>query len=137
MYFNSKGFAAAVLFVSMSTQAQQATESDVEMIAQPNKCVALTQGRRCYAQVSISWTSNSENDVCLVDLDKQLELYCWRSKTQGRYLYEMASSTDINLALVRKTDAILSSQNPQLASTTLKVSWLYEGNTRKRRWRLF
>lgn len=134
MYFNCKGFAAAALLVSVNVGAQSALSSNIEMIAQPNKCVALTQGRRCYAQVSVSWTSSTVDNICLVDLDNNIELYCWRAKNEGEYLYEMASSTDISLALFRKVET---SRTTQLAKTTLKVSWLYEGTTRKRRWRLF
>lgn len=137
MYFNRNGFALIALWIlgAKAALAQQNQAVEIEMIAQPNNCVALTQGRRCYAQVNVTWTATTQVNVCLVDVENQVNLQCWRSQNQGQFVYELASATDVKLGLQTKINE--TSRPALVANTTIKVSWLYEGNNRKRRWRLF
>lgn len=144
MYFNCKRIAVscALLIAPIIGHAQQqpsdtfANSQDMEMIVQPNKCVALTQGRRCYAQVNITWQAKQLSSVCLIEIGSLKKLNCWVEQFQGQYTYEMESAEDITLSLV-PTSAIPSERETVLVSTTIEVSWLYEGSARKRRWRLF
>lgn len=144
MYFNCKRIAVVVgLFAfikSGDAQEQLGKESmpinDIEMIVQPNKCVALTQGRRCYAQVNITWQSEIPTTVCLIESNTSLKLNCWEQKRQGQFTYEMASAEDVTLSLM-PLDSSPAEEPLVITSATIEVSWLYEGSARKRRWRLF
>jgi hypothetical protein len=102
--------------------------------AQPNKCVALNQGRKCFANVLIDWQLESENDYCLLikHTDGKLtELKCWEQTNSGQLSFEFQSTRDLQLLLTRSAD------NEIVASESIQVSWLYQASTRKRRWRLF
>lgn len=151
MYFSCKRIAVIVALTTFarigSTQAisgegissivhAEVPKQSMEMIVQPNKCVALTQGRRCYAKVNITWRSEASKTVCLVEAKSLVRLNCWEKQQHGQYIYEMESAEDVTLSLVPSEIVEIENQ-VVIASTTIKVSWLYEGSARKRRWRLF
>ena len=146
MYFNCNGIAVTLVILlfsgwAKSTFAQQ--QSDIgeiqsELIAQPNKCVAINQGRACFAKVNVSWTLDRPANIWLVDSLKSRPLFCWQNVLSGRYLYNMEADKDVQLRLVVVEKAAKQALSDMaIAQTTIKVSWLYKTNSRKRRWRLF
>lgn len=119
---------------SFTTFAQSRNTMQVGLHAQPNKCVALNQGRECFANVLIDWQLESVDDYCLLikHLDGKLtELKCWEQTSRGQLSFEFQSTRDLQLLLTRSAD------NETVAAESIQVSWLYQASTRKRRWRLF
>ncbi|WJG09804.1 DUF3019 domain-containing protein [Aliiglaciecola sp. LCG003] len=139
MYSNCKGIAVACLMIlfHQGLYAQTLGDAQVKMVAQPNQCVALTQGRVCYAQVRINWTANASQSLCLADSQSSRILQCWKGQVKGEFIYEMESKEDVLLHLVVPPQETSNGKPEPLARTVIKVSWLYESNARKRRWRLF
>lgn len=146
MFFNCNGTAVTLILLIAScwTKAVYANEQNKslvlqpELIAQPNKCVALNEGRACFAKVNVTWHLDHPANICLLDSVKSEPLFCWRNATRGQYLYNMEASKDIKLSLILLKESNLKVQpNTSLAHTTINVSWLYKSNSRKRRWRLF
>jgi len=146
MFFNCNGIAVTLvlLIVSCWTKAAHANEQNEnvvfqpELIAQPNKCVALNEGRACFALVNVTWQSNEPGNICLFDSLNAKPLFCWNHASKGQYWYNMEASEDVTLklTLLQNTKTRVDSEL-SLAQTTIKVSWLYKTNSRKRRWRLF
>jgi hypothetical protein len=123
------------LFLStFQTAAQSKNELQLGLHAQPNKCVALNQGRECFAKVLINWRLANANNYCLLikDVDgQQTELKCWQQTSSGQLSYEFQSARGLQFLLTRSSD------NETVASASIQVSWLYQASARKRRWRLF
>lgn len=120
----------------LSQSAMAQTESAVVdfLTPQPNKCVALTQGRQCFTKVTLRWRMKSAGDYCLLletAAGDNPPLQCWLSAKQGEFLYDMQADEDIIFVLRQKN------QNKALIRSVVQVSWLYKSNSRKRRWRLF
>ncbi|MDU0353631.1 DUF3019 domain-containing protein [Paraglaciecola aquimarina] len=136
MFFKRQLIGMFLLFygVSLSSNAQQELIGESSLLVQPNKCVALNQGRDCFAKIMVSWRQSTENDYCLfvkVVERPPLLIKCWDSVNQAQWEYEFQSAMDGHFILMEK------SSDKVLASATIQVSWLYKANTRKRRWRLF
>ena len=119
---------------SLSITAQSKKLVQLGLHAQPNKCVALNQGRECFANILIKWQLENVNDYCLLvkHTDGKLtELKCWQQTSRGQFSYEFQSTRGVQLLLNRSTD------NQTVDTESIQVSWLYQANARKRRWRLF
>jgi len=119
---------------SFSITAQSKKLIQLGLHAQPNKCVALNQGRECFANILIKWQLENVNDYCLLvkHTDGKLtELKCWQQTSRGQFSYEFQSTRGVQLLLNRSTD------NQTVDTESIQVSWLYQANARKRRWRLF
>ena len=94
MYFKkiSCFFLIALLF-PFKTFAQITVEAAEHFAVTPNKCVALREGRPCYALVSVNWKKTSVGNYCLrYSKSKQL-LQCWTAQSSGVYQYEFDGST--------------------------------------------
>lgn len=137
MFFEQQVKWTLVLCLSLFTfqaVAQSNSAIPLGLNAQPNKCVALNQGRECFANVLINWRLKQANDYCLRvkhDDGKLSELKCWQQTNSGQLSYAFQSAKGLQFILTRRT-----SDKP-IASASIQVSWLYQSSTRKRRWRLF
>lgn len=101
------------------------------LFVSPNKCVALNKGRECYAKANIVWRTKTPGFYCItIDADSA-PLKCWRDVRQGKVVYEMSSKQDVTIVLHAKEG------DKHIAKTVIEISWLYAGDNRKRRWRLF
>jgi hypothetical protein len=123
-----------LFFSASQTSAQSKTEIQFGLNAQPNKCVALNQGRECFANILINWRLENADNYCLMirQLDEKLtELKCWQQTSSGQLSYEFQSVRGLQFLLTRSSD------NETVASASIQVSWLYQASARKRRWRLF
>lgn len=136
MFFNQqlKWILLLCLGVSFQSVAQQSSMQVAKLHVQPNKCVALNQGRDCFTQVLIRWKLEEKLDYCV--FLKQSEeaprvIKCWQGLNQGQWKYEFQSAKDSQFLLMEKTGDTV------LASAAVQVSWLYKASARKRRWRLF
>ena len=139
MFSKCKGFAVLILCcIGLITDQSLANDvSDEPVLAQPNKCVALSQGRECFAQITLTWRTASEGDYCLVMATQESQvtgsrvLRCWDAASSGQLVYDMQSAENLVVSLQNKRD------KQTIGRSVITVSWLYQSNSRKRRWRLF
>lgn len=137
MYFNCKGVAAFIIVLLgwvSSGQAQVVPSDRQPLVSQPTKCVALTQGRECFAQIVLTWKAAKDSDYCLVremqDL-RRIPLQCWEASASGKFVFDMQATQDVVILLLEKDG------KEAIGRSVVQVSWLYQSNSRKRRWRLF
>ncbi len=130
----SKGI-ASLLFIALNlitpfSYAAEVTPNNIIFTAQPTMCVALTQGRTCYANVTIEWNTVKEGDFCILQKASNKQLKCWQ-QTQGKiFSFEFESNKSITYQLIKDN-------NELVAETTINVTWVHKKSPRKRRWRLF
>ena len=99
--------------------------------AQPANCVALRQGRKCYAQVSLQWHVPKLGNFCIYQKDIDSPIKCWTNTRKNQLVFEFESSEKIAYQLI-------STDNKKIiAETSVDVSWVHKATPRKRRWRLF
>jgi hypothetical protein len=136
MYFKlSKGFALLGVFVlvgitSSSVNSAELTVEPQQLIAQPALCVALHQGRKCFAKVTFTWSAVSVGDFCLYQKIPRRKVKCWQQSKGNHTLLEFASSEKLTFQLIDQ-------KNIPVAETLIDVSWVHKATPRKRRWRLF
>jgi hypothetical protein len=81
----------------------------------PAFCVSATPDQNCEAQLSVSWTSNKAENLCLYFAEQQMQ--CWQHARQGEWqqLLSWPGKTEVrlqddNLVLLRKELIVLSRQ---------------------------
>jgi hypothetical protein len=113
----------AALFAA-STHAEEAAFLKLS----PDQCVALTQGQKCYVDVTLSWTLPTAGDYCLYSSQQDGALYCWRKKHRGELSKEFVSDKTIKFRLINE-------RNKQLMlSQELKVTWVHQKKGQPRMW---
>jgi len=103
------------------------TTSGTKLALTPATCVALQQGRICYATVHVHWQSATPQNLCLQAGTQKL--YCWPTALEGHWRYEFAEYNSQQLQLV-SPDGIQ-------AQATISVNWVQKNPRVKRHWRLF
>lgn len=98
---------------------------------QPASCVALHQGRTCFAQLSLNWQTPGAGDFCIYLKDSHQLVHCWNNSRGNLVSFEFESKKKIVFQLVKK------GHKNVLAETSVDVSWVHKATPRKRRWRLF
>jgi len=143
MYFNlGKGFTicfTVMLCVFSPTSAiakaiDQKNDIEVNVVhftAQPEQCVTLRQGRKCFANIQLQWQAPEKQAVCLFQEGQQEKIRCWQHHDRGELLLEFESNESVNYQLRTLND------NKVIMQTQVKVSWVHKSSARKRRWRLF
>jgi hypothetical protein len=112
-----------------ATYAQQQPEPKLQIT--PNKCVALRQGQTCYTDLAIQWHSQEPRDLCVYQTGNSEALKCWQNRTQGSFSGEIKTDKTIEFQLrEEKTNLIL-------ASSMLKIAWVYKRKRRAVSWRIF
>ncbi len=121
-----------LFFLLSHSQAESLdNQSQASLSAQPNHCVALRQGRRCFAKISLHWKAPKEGTYCLIKKQVSVPLHCWPNRKSGQYELELAETDSVDYQLIDK-------QNQQaIAETRITISWVYNTKRKKRRWRLF
>ncbi len=127
------------LFGAITTVSAQQTHIDKQATlngeilfsAKPANCVALHQGRQCYAKVSLQWNAPNVGDFCIHEKVSGKKLQCWESSNGNNVQFEFESSSKIEYQLKSNEN------NRVLAETAINVSWVHKASPRKRRWRLF
>lgn len=120
------------LLVSAHLSAEQSPRQEgaapiMDFAVSPTKCVTMEQGRRCYADIVVTWNSSQPLDACLI-LDQQ-RLHCWSQQRSARLEFEFVSSQNATLVL-QQGPAILARQD-------IQVSWVHSDTRRRSYWRLF
>jgi len=135
MYFKlSKGIASllfiALNLISLLSYANEDTSNNIVFIAQPTMCVALNQGRTCYANVTIEWNTTQKDDFCISKKASNKPLKCWQQAKGKTFSFEFESNKSITYQLIKANNEIV-------AETKINVTWVHKKSPRKRRWRLF
>lgn len=115
------------LLLSCSGAAHAAAADTVSLKLTPDRCVALQQGRLCYATIQIQWQSTKVQDLCLYAASKKLQ--CWQASSTGQWRYEFVARDNQPLQLI--------SANGVQAEAMVKVNWVQKNPKVKRHWRLF
>ncbi|MGB0496600.1 MAG: DUF3019 domain-containing protein [Kangiellaceae bacterium] len=97
----------------------------------PSKCVALRKGRECFATIKITWQVSLEDNYCLRRAVDKLQINCWIGTNKGAFSYIFRSNIDERIELIRTKDSHV------IAVSKVKVSWVYNSNKRRKRWRIF
>ena len=136
MSFSTDAFFKTIVFASLvsacifSTRAYSNTIQPTVLVS-PNKCVALTKGRTCYASISVVWVAEKDGDYCIFINEDTQALQCWKNAKTGDFAHDIEAKENVRIILKA------SSQKETLATAIVEISWLYSGGNRKRRWRLF
>lgn len=117
---------------AMANQQEKEHDNKVSSLtAQPDQCVALRQGRDCFASVQLQWQAPIKQTVCLFKEGQEKKIKCWEAHDHGNIIIEFESKESMNYQLRTL------SNNKVIAQTQIKVSWFHKSSARKRRWRLF
>jgi len=110
-----------------------ATNSKTQPIftVQPATCVALHQGRTCFAQLSLNWKTTGAGNFCIYLKDSKQPLHCWQNSRGNLLNFEFESDKKVVFQLIEQ------GQKQIVAETSVDVSWVHKAAPRKRRWRLF
>lgn len=141
MYFKSRLISTLLLGVLSSS----ATALDVEIADEsskfesnqplfelsPSKCVALNEGRTCFADVSFIFRLPAKGEYCLRELGQVTPIGCWKAVETVNYLHSFANSSSTTYELIDRL------KGDVLATQTIEVNWVHKIQTKKRRWRLF
>lgn len=114
-----------------SQTVQSTSASEINFTAKPANCVALHQGRKCYARVTLQWQVPQQGNFCIYQKVSNKVIQCWENSNGNQIQFEFESSVKLEYQLV----AI--EKNRVLAETAIDVSWVHKATPRKRRWRLF
>ncbi|KID54643.1 signal peptide protein [Pseudoalteromonas luteoviolacea] len=123
-----------VIWASLATLATESTANDKRkgiLNASPTKCVALNQGRTCYADVVFDISAPTAGDYCLRESESKRILQCWANTDSFSYTLNFGSIESVSYELIAKAHSDV------LAVTTIEVNWVHKVRTKKRRWRLF
>ncbi len=142
-YFSRKTFACKIiacvtllisgisLFFSHLSIAQS-TQAEYSLFIEPEQCVAMRQGQRCYANVKINWQAEQGGSFCLFSSLQSKPLHCWSKVKSGNFQQEMSANANIIFSLQKKGSSI------ELITKELEMAWVYKKNTRKNiSWRMF
>ncbi|KJZ00813.1 MULTISPECIES: DUF3019 domain-containing protein [Pseudoalteromonas] len=111
--------------------AQQTTPPTHALLATPNTCVALRQGRTCYSDIELQWQVANDAAYCIREQTKQQPLHCWQGQRQGYIIVDFASPKAVRFELFPRASG------ETIADTEVRVQWVYTNGQKKRRWRLF
>ncbi|WP_284243712.1 DUF3019 domain-containing protein [Thalassotalea insulae] len=119
------------VIASQEALQDRTNKTKVNFQAKPANCVALRQGRTCFATVSLSWHTANRGHFCIYEKASNKVMQCWNNSQGNTLQFEFESNEKIAYQL-RATE-----QNIIIAETSVDVSWVHKATVRKRRWRLF
>ena len=120
-----------LLLIFPAISSAKTTDKTAPLIALPYTCVALREGRNCYADVTLSWQQPTIGNYCLRDATSKYIMQCWLKQQQGVFEYTFDSQQSISFELFDSNTAQV------IATTEVKLQWVYQNRQKKRRWRLF
>ena len=128
MYFR---FFYCLLFSYSGSLLAAPVQTPAQLSAVPDTCVALREGRHCYADVVLSWQQVEVGNYCLRDTTSKYIMQCWLKQRQGSFNYAFDSTQSISFELFD------SNTSQVIAVSEVKLQWVYQNRQKKRRWRLF
>lgn len=128
----SKAFVIFVSLISVKSLIVNAEQiKTTEFSAVPDTCVALREGRNCYADIAINWQQPRIGNYCLRDATSKHIMQCWLSQQSGHFNYAFASAETIAFELINSDNGKI------IATAQVQLQWVYQNRQKKRRWRLF
>lgn len=115
------------LMLHNTAQAADRASAPARLKLTPDTCVALQQGRLCYATIQVQWDSLTAEELCLFAGPEKLQ--CWPAGHSGQWRYDFVA-TDSQQLQLRSADKVL-------AEAVVKVNWVQKSTKIKRHWRLF
>lgn len=119
------------VLVSFSSLLFAQATNTPPLIAVPDTCVALREGRHCYADVVLTWQQPLIGNYCLRDATSKYIIQCWLKQQHGTFDYAFDSIHSVSFELFN------SNTSEVIATTEVKLQWVYQNRQKKRRWRLF
>lgn len=120
-----------LLLVFPTITSAKAADKAAPLVALPDTCVALREGRNCYADVTLTWQLPTMGNYCLRDATSKYIMQCWLKQQNGMFEYTFDSQQSISFELFDSNTAQV------MGSTEVKLQWVYQNRQKKRRWRLF
>ncbi len=111
--------------------SQQQPSPDNSLVAMPDTCVALREGRNCYTEVDLAWQQQHVGNYCLRDAQTKHIMQCWLMQQKGLFKYQFDAAESIGFELIN------SNNGKVVALTEVQLQWVYKNRQKKRRWRLF
>jgi hypothetical protein len=124
---SSERYLLIACWLGFCTAADATAAEPVRLKLTPDTCVALQQGRQCYATIQIHWHSQTAQDLCLYAGPRKLQ--CWRASQSGQQRYEFVAAASEQIQLVGAEGV--------MAEAVIKVNWVQKNTKVKRHWRLF
>ncbi|WDE05987.1 DUF3019 domain-containing protein [Thalassomonas viridans] len=121
----------ATASAAMEPAPKAATGTQPVLSVQPATCVALHQGRTCFAQLSLNWQTSGAGDFCIYLKDDKQPVRCWQNSQGNLLSFEFESNKKVVFQLIEQ------GKQHVVAETSVDVSWVHKAAPRKRRWRLF
>lgn len=115
---------------------QQLTDKKVNysLLAKPQMCVVLDEGRECFAQITFTLSTIATGKVCLIQKSPYKVMYCVNEPNKKNNVYDFYYEF---ISDKTKTYQLVNQENQVLAETVIEVNWVYESSPLKRRWRAF
>ena len=107
------------------------TDNESILTFTPSKCVALREGKNCYADIEVFWKMNYLSDFCIRKQADKSIVRCWQNTQQGAHQYTFNSTITVNYELIDMRSGQV------FGNSKIDVSWVYTNKQKKRRWRLF
>ena len=111
--------------------SQTIAQESAVLAVQPNKCVALRKGQKCYQKLNITFKASEPRDYCLYLEGNQIPIKCWINARQGNLNYALNSENSVQFILQNASGELM-------AVSQVTVAWVYSKRTRRKSsWRLF
>ena len=116
-----------------ATETSNAGDEDIHLELSPRICTLAARDKQCETEVHAQWSSDHEESLCLVILNRPEVKHCWENYSQGTYSLHLTFADDLTFQL---RDAGL--QNI-LASEVLRVirEALHYRHKRREPWNIF
>lgn len=94
---------AGTLLISFLTTGVHAAadpaDGDIRLELSPRICTLAAGDKQCEVLVHAKWSSQHEESLCLVIVDRPEVKRCWEKYSQGTYSIELAFSDDLTFEL--------------------------------------
>ena len=98
----------------------------------PQQCIAVHQGKECFADVELTWRIKVKGDYCLYSSQQTKALKCWQNSNQGEFAKEVSSTTNVLFFLKNTVN------DKVIISKELEMAWVYKKTSRSHlSWRMF
>jgi hypothetical protein len=114
-----------------STLWAKADDALQPLVALPDTCVALREGRNCYADITLTWQQPVIGNYCLRDATSKYIIQCWLKQKKGTFNYAFDSQKSVSFELFNSNTSKI------IGTSEVKLQWVYQNRQKKRRWRLF
>ncbi len=119
-------------FVALVLLSNTCNAQDSILEIQPNQCISVHQGEKCYVDISLNWQTKQSGNYCLFSSQQQAPLLCWQNSLSGKFEQEMSANQNVVFYLKAQYGSEI------LAQKELKMAWVYKKSARARTsWRLF